>query len=137
MTNKTTVGYIFTYPFRFSQQDVQNFAEATGDKNSIHLDEDYASKSIFKKRIIHGFLGGSIFSKVFGTVFPGEGTIYIKQDLAFFRPMYIDTDYTATFTTIKILTDEGRAIIKTEILNAENKITIAGEALIQNKIYSL
>ena len=137
MGNKTSIGYTFTYPFRFSQQDVLNFAEATGDKNPIHLDEDYARQSIFKTRIIHGFLAGSIFSKVFGTVFPGQGTIFLKQDMSFFKPMYIDTNYTATFTTLKIWPDEARALIKTEVSNEDNKITISGEALIKNEIYRL
>jgi len=136
MDDKINVGSTFDYPFRFSQQDVLKFAEATGDKNPIHLDEEYASKSIFKKRIIHGFLGGSIFSKVFGTIFPGEGTIYLKQDMAFFRPMYVDTNYTAVFTVLKIFREEGRALIKTEVLNEDRKIAISGEALIQNSIYS-
>ena len=135
MDDKMAAGNNFKYPFRFSQQDVLNFAEATGDKNPIHLDEEYAGKSIFKQRIIHGFLGGSIFSKVFGTVFPGEGTIYLKQEMTFFRPMYIDTDYTATFTTLEIYPDEGKALIKTEIFNDQNKITISGEALIKNEFY--
>ena len=50
--------------------------------------------------------------------------------------MYIDTDYTATFTTLKIFPNKGRAMIKTEVLNEEHKVTITGEALIENKIYS-
>ena len=135
MEDKMTAENNFKYPFRFSQQDVINFADATGDKNPIHLDEEYAGKSIFKQRIIHGFLGGSIFSKVFGSVFPGEGTIYLNQEMSFLRPMYIDTYYTAIFTTLEIFPDEGRALIKTEILNAQNKVTISGEALIKNEVY--
>ena len=66
--------------FSFSQNDIIMFAELTGDKNPIHLDEEVAKNTIFGKRILHGFLGASIFSKVFGTIFPGEGTIYIKQN---------------------------------------------------------
>ena len=137
MPNKTTIGYTFHHPFRFSQQDVINFAEATGDKNPIHLNKAYAANSIFKQPVLHGFLGSSIFSKVFGTIFPGEGTIYIKQDLIFIRPMYIDTEYNAKFTTLDIFPKEGRALIKTEVFNPHLKTTISGEALIQNKIYLL
>src|SRR5690554_195045 len=137
MIDKTTIGYTFNHSFTFSQQDVINFAEATGDKNPIHLNEAYAANSIFKRPIIHGFLGGSIFSKVFGTVFPGEGTIYIKQGLSFIRPMHVDTAYTATFTTLEVFPKEGRARIKTEVFNPQLKTTISGEALIQNKIYLL
>ena len=93
MDNKITVGSKFEYEFSFTQQDVVNFATASGDFNPIHLDEEYAKNSIFKTTIIHGFLGGSIFSKVFGTIFPGNGTIYLKQDLSFLKPMFTNKNY--------------------------------------------
>jgi len=51
----------FEYKFSFSQKDVNNFATVTGDDNPIHIDEEQAYMSIFKRRIMHGFLSGSIF----------------------------------------------------------------------------
>jgi len=79
--------------FRFTQNQVEDFARLTGDSNPLHLDPDYASRTLFKKPIIHGVLGASIFSKIMGTLFPGEGTIYLSQQLEFKRPMYVDTTY--------------------------------------------
>ena len=118
--------------FSYTQEDVNNFAEISGDKNPIHLDENYASKSIFKRRIIHGYLGTSVFSKVFAMDFPGEGTIYLKQDLQFFKPMYTSENYTAIFSVIKHINAKHRALIKTEIFDNNNQLVVTGEALIQN-----
>ena len=73
------VGSEYRYSFSISQADVLNFAHASGDFNPILLDDEFAKTTIFKKKIVHGFLGGSVFSKVFGTLFPGSGTIYLKQ----------------------------------------------------------
>ena len=73
------INQTYTYDFKFSQEDVNLFAEVTGDKNLVHLNSDFASKTVFKRPIIHGMLGASVFSKVFGVMFPGEGTIYLKQ----------------------------------------------------------
>ncbi|HOU98299.1 MAG TPA: MaoC family dehydratase [Bacteroidales bacterium] len=122
--------------FSFSQNDIIKFAELTGDKNPIHLDEEVAKNTIFGKRILHGFLGASIFSKVFGTIFPGEGTIYIKQNLIFLKPMFPDEIYTACFEIKEIIKEKSRAIIHTFIKNESGEIVIDGEAIIQNKIYS-
>jgi len=58
--------------FSYSQEQVNKFAEVTGDNNPLHLDEEYAATTMFKRPIMHGFLGGSVFSKIFGTLFPGE-----------------------------------------------------------------
>lgn len=122
----------FSYEFSFSQDDVEYFAKASGDYNPIHLDEEYAKSTIFKRRIIHGFLGGSIFSKVFGILFPGEGTIYLMQNMKFMKPMFTDERYKANFKVIEIISDKNRAIINTQIFDMSDNIIISGEALIQN-----
>jgi acyl dehydratase len=122
------IGYKFRHSFKFSQKDVIGFATVTGDNNPIHLDAAYAEKSMFKKPIMHGMLGSSIFSKVFGTIFPGEGSIYLNQSLNFLRPMFVEEDYDAIFEVKEVFPDKKRVIISTSILNSEGKATISGEA---------
>lgn len=132
MTNLLEVDDTFSLTFKYSQEDVQKFADVTGDHNPIHLDPAYAEKTIFKKPIIHGFLGGSVFSKVLGTTFPGEGTIYLNQTMQFFKPMYVEDEYTAVFKVIEVNREKHRAKIETLVLDHDNKVVIKGEALVQN-----
>lgn len=132
MENRINVGDLFEYPFSFKQEDVIKFAEASGDFNPIHLDNEFAKDTIFKKTIIHGFLGGSVFSKVFGTIFPGEGTIYLKQDLGFYKPMFTNQNYNAVFEVVDVLISKNRAVVKTIILDELKEIVIKGEALIKH-----
>ena len=123
----------FQHSFSFSQEEVNRFAEVTGDKNPVHTDADYASKTMFKRPIMHGMLGASLFSKVFGTLFPGEGTIYLKQTLNFMKPMYVDTSYEAVFTVKDVMKDKNRAIIETVIKDqASGNICTSGEAVVMN-----
>lgn len=132
MENKISVGSSYKYKFLFNQEDVIKFAEASGDFNPIHLDEEYAKNTIFKRTIIHGFLGGSVFSKVFGTLFPGSGTIYLKQDLSFFKPMFTNTDYLAKFYVMETNSIKNRATVITSILDPNDNCIVKGEALIQH-----
>ncbi len=128
------VGDIFRHTFSFSQEQVARFAEVTGDLNPLHLDETYAATTAFKRPIMHGFLGGSIFSKVFGTLFPGEGTVYLSQTMKFLRPMYVNTEYEAVFTVKDIQADKNLAIVTTQMLDkTSQKVTIDGEATVMNK----
>ena len=124
----------FSYSFSFSQDDVLTFANASGDFNPIHLDDEFAKTTIFKKKIVHGFLGGSVFSKVFGTLFPGSGTIYIKQSMTFYKPMFVDQGYVAKFKVIEIDSIKNKALVSTEIYDNENCLIIGGEALIKYPI---
>jgi len=126
-------GQTYTHDFKFSQAEVEAFAQCTGDKNPVHLDAAYAAKTMFKRPIMHGMLGASLFSKVFGTLFPGEGTIYLKQSLNFLKPMYVDVDYVAEFTVKEVLKDKNRAVIETVIKDKNsNLVCTSGEATVMN-----
>ncbi len=120
----------FEYHFSFTQEDVNNFSNVTGDLNPIHLDEEIAKNSIFKKRIVHGFLSASIFSKVFGTLWPGHGTIYLSQSLNFTKPMYTNERYSAKFEVIEVL-PKNKIWVQTTIVDSNNENTIEGKALLK------
>jgi acyl dehydratase len=126
------LGQKYSHSFSYTQEQVNDFARVTGDNNPVHLDEEFASKSIFKRRIAHGMLGASILSKVFGTLFPGNGTIYLNQTLNFLRPMYVEEMYEAVFEVKELISDKNRAIISTTISNSEGKSVLSGEATIMN-----
>jgi acyl dehydratase len=129
------IGDIFEEEFSFSQQDVNAFANISGDHNPIHIDPEYTANTVYKKPIIHGFLGGSIFSKILGTSFPGEGTVYLNQTISFKRPMYPEVKYKAVLTVKEIDNEKHRAIIDTKIIESESgKPNITGEASVMNKI---
>lgn len=125
------LGSKYTHQYSFSQNDVNLFAQVTGDTNSLHLDEKYAEKTIFKTRIIHGFLSASVFSKVFGTLFPGEGCIYLEQNLKFLQPMFCNTLYNAVFEVIEVKSKNNIAVVSTLIKDLKNTITINGNAVIK------
>lgn len=127
------VNQVYTHDFQFSQEEVNRFAEVTGDKNPVHTDAEYAAKTMFKRPIMHGMLSASLFSKVFGTLFPGEGTIYLKQSLNFLKPMYVDVTYEAVFTVKEVLKDKHRAIIETVIKDkTTGNLCTSGEATVLN-----
>lgn len=122
----------FTHQFSFTQQQVDEFARVTGDYNPIHIDEKEAAKSIFKRRIMHGFLSGSVLSRVFGTLWPGKGTIYLSQQMRFVKPMYVDEVYSAIFKVVEVKSND-IFVIETSITNKENEVVLSGEAVIKYK----
>jgi acyl dehydratase len=126
-------GQEYIHRFQFSQPQVNQFAELSGDTNPIHTDAAYAATTIFRKPIIHGFLSGSVFSKVLGTLFPGEGTVYLKQSMEFKGPLFVDIPYEAVFT-VKEIRAGSVAQISTQIKDmATGNILVDGEALVKNR----
>lgn len=134
MNIEPKIGSQFTHSFKFSQEDVAAFARVTGDTNPLHLDADYAATTSFKRPIIHGMLGASVFTKVLGTEYPGYGSIYVSQTLSFVRPMFVDTDYEAVFTITSLEPGRHTAEIRTEILDAQTReVTTRGAATMINR----
>ena len=127
------VGDTYQSEFSFSQEEVNRFAELTGDRNPIHIDSEYAASTQFKKPIMHGVLSASIFSKILGMEFPGKGTIYMGQEIQFKRPMFPSELYEAKCEVVS--TNERRhiAIIQTEVYHKKTgKQTISGKATVLN-----
>jgi len=126
-------GDTYEVVFQYSQEEVEAFAKVTGDHNPVHLDEAYAATTSFKKPIMHGFLAGSVFSRILGTEFPGPGTVYLSQQMSFRRPMYVETAYKAIVTVSQIMESRHMAKLETQIVDvARGKAHLTGEAMVMN-----
>jgi 3-hydroxybutyryl-CoA dehydratase len=113
-----------------SESDVYLFAGVTGDLNPAHVDEDYAQGTFFKTRIAHGMLSASFISTVIGTMLPGPGTVYMRQEVSFLAPVKFGDTITAVVEVAEIMADKKRARLKTYCLNQENTTVVDGEALV-------
>ena len=49
-----------------TNEDVMTFAEITTDFNPLHVNEEYAKKSMFKNRIAHGMISAGLIAEVEG-----------------------------------------------------------------------
>lgn len=125
-------GDTYLHKVKFTQADVVKFAEVTGDFNPIHLDSEYAAKTIFKKTIVHGFLSGAVFSKVFGTLFPGEGTIYLSQEMKFLAPVFVEEQYEARFEVTEVNTEKHVGLVNCSLVNSQGAPAIVGVAKLKN-----
>lgn len=130
MIRKMSIGDTKTYQRTITQEDVLAFGTLTKDMNKAHFDEDYTKTTMFKKPIIHGMLLGSLFSKIFGLEYPGEGTIYCSQTLKFLKPAYPDQLLTVKVTVKEIILEKNRVIFTTDILNEQEELILTGEAMI-------
>ncbi len=111
-----------------TEKNVETFGEITNDYNPAHFDSDYASKTMFKKRISHGMYVGSLFSKVFGMDLPGKGAIYVSQSLKFKRPVYFGDVIKATVIVTDMNVERNRVYFDCIATNQNDEVVIKGEA---------
>ncbi len=121
------IGMSVSYSQTITDKDIKQFAEISGDYNPIHLDEEYAKKSRFKKRIAHGMMTASYFSALFGTKIPGEGCVYTSQNLKFKKPVYIGDIVTAIVEVTNVDLSKRKVLFKTTC-TVNDKIVTYGES---------
>lgn len=112
-----------------TDQMVRLFAEATGDKNPLHLDDAVAAKTKFGRRLVHGMLLAGLISKIFGMDWPGPGTIYISQSIQFLKPAFVG-DPMILRLSVKEMPTPKRAVILTECYNKDNELLATGEGAV-------
>ena len=117
----------------FTEEEVYQFAEISTDKNPIHLDKDFGKASIFGERIVHGILVASLFSGLIGMELPGEGSIYLGQNLTFKAPVKIGEQVTASVEVIKIREDKPIVTLQTTCVNSLGQVVVEGEAVVKVK----
>ncbi len=113
---------------------VKDFANLTGDYNPIHLDNDFASTTIFKNRIAHGMLVASIFSKMIAHDYPGIGSIYLSQSIQFIKPCYVGN--TILYRIELVNRENSKFFLKTSAFNDKNDLIITGDAIVLNTNYN-
>ncbi len=116
---------------QFSSDDVLAFAGLSTDFNPVHVSEDYAKHSIFGQRIVHGFLVGSLISATIASKLPGEGSIYLHQDMDFLKPVYLDDTITASVVVSNLRPEKHIVTVETICRNQRDEIVIKGSAVIK------
>ena len=109
-------------------QDIQAFAAVSGDINPAHLNPEYADATMFHGVIAHGMLGAALISALFGTQFPGPGTIYLGQELKFTKPVRIGDTLTVLATVSEKNDEKKRIKMDCLVTNQSGETVLKGEA---------
>jgi 3-hydroxybutyryl-CoA dehydratase len=135
---KVEMGYSFedlqtgmsaSYTRCVTENDINSFAQVSGDTNPLHLDAAFAASSMFGSRIAHGLLTASFISAVIGTKLPGDTAVYLSQSLRFMAPVRIGDEVSATATVMALDKARRRVTLET-VCSVAGKTVLSGEALV-------
>jgi acyl dehydratase len=127
---KFNVGDTAEITKRITVDDIEAFAGVTGDRNPIHLDDEFAKQTRFGRRIAHGMLSASLISSVLANRLPGEGSVYLGQTLQFVAPVFPGDEITARVIVREVREDKPILKLETICVNQRDEVVIRGEATV-------
>jgi 3-hydroxybutyryl-CoA dehydratase len=122
------IGINHEFKIIITEKLVSDFSVISGDFNPLHMDENYAAKTKFKKRICHGMLLASFFSRLVGMYLPGKNALYFSQSLNFISPCFINDKIMIKGEIIDKNYSTKIITVKTSIINHKNELILDGEA---------
>ncbi|NDC41403.1 MAG: dehydrogenase, partial [Chitinophagia bacterium] len=74
------------------------------------------------------------FTKIFGSLWYAEGSVYLSQTLKWLRPMFVDHEYEAKVVVKETYPEKNRILYECSVSDpATGEQNIVGEAIIMNK----
>lgn len=124
------VGDKATMSIVVNSEMVKSFAELTGDCNPIHLDEEFAKKTVFRKRVVHGAFQNSLISAILASKMPGPGSIYCSQDSTFTAALFVGETVIVEVEVVEKMMANKQVKIKTICKKETGEITLDGYAVV-------
>jgi 3-hydroxybutyryl-CoA dehydratase len=128
--NDISIGRQESFIMKITEAMVEKFSNLSGDLNPLHMDNEFAESSLFKKRIVHGMLLSSFFSQLIGMKLPGKNALYFSQTLNFRSPCYIDDEIKVVGKVIEKSDSTQIITVSTSIFNKSKICLIDGIAKI-------
>ncbi|MBS3159120.1 MaoC family dehydratase [Candidatus Woesearchaeota archaeon] len=126
-----SIGHRESFTRQVTDEDVLLFSKISGDKNPLHLDEEYAKATEFRRCVAFGMLGSILHSTLAGMYLPGKYSLILKEESSFISPIYSGDSLTIT-GEISEKKDFGKLLfIETKILNQDNKNVIKGRLVVK------
>ncbi len=126
--NNIEIGQKKQFNLIIKESLVNEFARFSGDYSPIHMDENFASLTPFKRRICHGMLLASFFSRLVGMHLPGKNALYFSQSLKFVSPCFINDEIIVEGEVLDKSIATKIITLKTTIVNNSGKCLVDGEA---------
>jgi 3-hydroxybutyryl-CoA dehydratase len=119
--SELTLETSFSFSTQISVEQLERYAEISGDFNPLHINAEYAIKKGFSNQVVHGLLSSSLFSKLIGMHLPGERALILNCNLMFRNPIYPDEKIEISGKVVNISESTQSFELKTLIKNEKQK----------------
>jgi acyl dehydratase len=114
----------------FTAEDVERFAQISGDRNPLHFDEAFAAATRFRRLVVQGGLTTGLFNALVAMDLPGPGSVFLHQEWDYPAPVYVGDTVTAEAEVIEARADKPITRLRCVARTADGTEVLRGECLV-------
>ena len=124
------VGARATWTRTVTAEDVERFAELTGDRNPLHFDESFASRTRFGRLVAQGGIAAGLFNALVAMELPGPGSVFLHQEWDYPAPVFVGDTVTAEAEVIEARADKPITKLRCVARRQDGEEVLRGECLV-------
>jgi acyl dehydratase len=124
------VGTRETWTRTFTADDVEAFAVLSGDRNPLHFDEDYATRTRLGRLVVQGGLTTGLFNALVAMRLPGPGSVFLHQEWDYPAPVYVGDTVTAEAEVVEARADKPITRLRCVARRADGVEVLRGVCLV-------
>jgi len=124
------IGATATWTRTFSAEDVEAFATISGDRNPLHFDPTFASRTRVERLVVQGGLTTGLFNALVAERLPGPGSVFLHQEWDYPAPVYIGDTVTAEAEVIEARADKPITRLRCVARRDDGTEVLRGECLV-------
>jgi acyl dehydratase len=114
-----------------TDEQVDLFARLSGDRNPLHFDEDFARKTKFGRRVVHGGVTAAILNALVAEDLPGPGSVFMEQHLKYTAPVHHPRDtITADLVVLNAREDKPVYTVAVKVTRQDGVSVLEGECVV-------
>ena len=99
-----------------------------GDRNPLHFDEAFASKTKFGRLVVQGGLTTGLLHALVAMDLPGPGTVFLSQNWKFVAPVFIGDTITAKAEIVSVHATKPVTELRVRVARDGGETVLEGEA---------
>ena len=132
-------GDMVSFSKTLTETDLVMFCAISGDFDPIPVDDEYATSTVFGRRIAHGILSMALLSTVAAMMsakakergFSGTSVSMGFDKLRFVKPVFVGDTLTATYCVDEVAAERGRSYSAVSVTNQEGETCVAGRHIMR------
>jgi acyl dehydratase len=124
------VGSRATWTRTITAEDVEAFARISGDRNPLHFDAGFASRTRAGGLIVHGGLTTALFNALVAEVLPGPGSVFLHQEWDYPAAVPIGDTVVAEAEVIEARSDKPITRLRCVARRSDGTEVLRGECLV-------